>query len=102
MTYNILLYGATGFSGGLIASEMKCWNEESPGDYRMILAGRDAAHLKSLAHENEMDFRVFGLDDRKDVRKGLRDIDVVINAAGPFAWTAERLAKVALETECHY
>lgn len=102
MSYNILLYGATGYSGGLIASEMKLRNDEAPGAYRMTLAGRDAACLRPLADELEMDYRVFGLDERKDVRRGLRDIDVVINAAGPFAWTAERLAKVALEVECHY
>ncbi len=102
MSHNILLYGATGYSGGLIAAEMKLWNDEAGGDCRMILAGREAAPLKTLADEHDMDYRVFGLDDRKEVRQGLRDMDVVINAAGPFAWTAERLAKVALEVECHY
>lgn len=102
MSCNILLYGATGYSGRLIASEMNLWNDEVPGAYNMILAGRDAARLETLADEHEMDHRVFALDDRKDVQRGLRDVAVVINAAGPFAWTAERLAKVALEVGCHY
>ena len=30
------------------------------------------------------------------------DVDVVINAAGPFGRTAERLAKAALAARCHY
>ena len=36
------------------------------------------------------------------MRRALRDVDVLINAAGPFAWTAERLAKDALDVNCHY
>lgn len=102
MSHNILLYGATGYSGRLIAAEMALRDEGAPGKYQMILGARDADRLETLAEELGMEHRVFGLDDRSEVRRGLRDIDVVINAAGPFAWTAERLAKVALEVECHY
>ena len=51
-----------------------------------------------------MQYRCFGLDDRSEVYRQLEDldVDVVINAAGPFAWTAERLAKAALAASCHY
>ena len=50
-----------------------------------------------------MDYRVFGLDDRDDIVGGLaRRATSSINAAGPFAWTAERLAKAALDVGCHY
>ena len=37
MVNNILLYGATGYSGRLIASEMKLVSEAESGAYRMIL-----------------------------------------------------------------
>jgi short subunit dehydrogenase-like uncharacterized protein len=97
---NILLYGATGFSGGLIAAEGKSKHEA--GDCRMILAARDGARLRAVAEKNAMDFRVFGLDDRSEVRKHLDGVAVVINAAGPFAFTAEPLAIAALESGCHY
>ena len=102
MVNNILLYGATGYSGRLIASEMKLVSEAEPGAYRMILAGRDEAHVRKLAKELDMDYRVFGLDDRSAPARELRGQDVVINAAGPFAKTAERLAKVAVDGGCHY
>ena len=36
------------------------------------------------------------------MRRALRDVDLLINAAGPFALTAERLAKDALDAGCHY
>jgi hypothetical protein len=82
---NIMLYGATGFSGGLIAAEGKAngMSNEGAGDCRMTLAARDGARLRAVAEKNAMDFRVFGLDDRSEVRKHLDGVAVVINAAGP-------------------
>jgi short subunit dehydrogenase-like uncharacterized protein len=105
MSYNILLYGATGFSGRLVAAEGKAMGmsrQNARGDCRMILAARDGAPLRAVAEENGMEFRVFGLDHRNEILRQLDGIDVVINAAGPFALTAESLAKAALQKRCHY
>jgi len=98
MRPTILLYGATGFSGKLIARELA--NQLARCD--LILGGRDEERVSELAEELEVDYRVLDLTSREDVRDGLRDIKVVLNAAGPFAWTADRLAKVAIEVECSY
>ncbi len=105
MSHTILLYGATGFSGRLIAAEgrrMGMANRRGTPEPRMILAGRDGDALEELSEQCGMEYRVFGLDDRRDVRRGLRDVDVLVNAAGPFAWTAQRLVKDALDVGCHY
>lgn len=102
MVRNILLYGATGYSGGLLIPELIEWCETEPQSYRLVLGGRDAGALRRLAADYDVRYRAFSLDERRDVRAGLEDIDVVLNAAGPFAWTAERLAKVALEVGTHY
>jgi short subunit dehydrogenase-like uncharacterized protein len=69
MGYNILLYGATGYTGRLIAAEgercgMSASSPSAAGD-RMILAARDGAALQNLADRYGMDFRVFGLDDNR-------------------------------------
>ena len=102
MRRTILLYGATGFTGRLIAAEGEKQLAGAQGGDRMILAGRDGKRVSEVAARHGMAYRVFGLDDRDDIVHGLRDVDVVINAAGPFAWTAERLVKAALEADCHY
>jgi short subunit dehydrogenase-like uncharacterized protein len=104
MRYNILLYGATGFSGQLIAAEGKAMGMSSAlpaGEFRMILAARNQKKLREVADKNGMPFRCFGLDDVGEIVKRLDGIDVIINAAGPFAATAERLAKAALQAGCH-
>lgn len=105
MTDTILLYGATGYSGRLIAAEAA--NPQTSGapglpDFRMILAGRDGREVSRLAGEYGMEARVFGLEDRQAVIDRLHDVQVVINAAGPFALTANHLAKAALAANCHY
>ena len=68
----------------------------------MILAARDAHALREVATKNGMDYRVFGLDDSGEVVQRLAGVDVVLNAAGPFAFTAERLAGAAIRARCHY
>jgi short subunit dehydrogenase-like uncharacterized protein len=105
MSHTVLLYGATGFSGSLIAAEarrMGMAGLDGTPEPRMILAGRDGDALARLADEYGMESRVFGLHDDRDVRRGLRDVDVVINAAGPFADTAKPLLEAAIDVACHY
>ena len=102
MSHTILLYGATGFSGRLVAAAAaRRWS--TPGaTCRLVLGARESAELEQLARRHAVDYRAFGLDDRSRVLRALRCVKVLINAAGPFAWTAERLAKAAIEAGCHY
>ena len=104
MGYTILLYGATGFSGRLIAAEGQRagMSREGDGRYRMILAGRNGAALEKLACERKMDFRAFRVDDPPAVARGFNGVHVVINAAGPFAVTAFHLARGAVLAGCNY
>jgi short subunit dehydrogenase-like uncharacterized protein len=55
-----------------------------------------------VARERSMDFRVFSPDNPAAIRRNLDAIDVVINAAGPFKFTAVPLAQAALDAGCHY
>lgn len=102
MSKTVLLYGATGFSGRLIAA-LACdrWRD-SPELFRLELAGRSSAELKTLAGKLGVRFRVFALDEPIDVERGLEGVFAVINAAGPFDFTAEPLAKAALRAGAHY
>jgi len=103
MSYTILLYGATGYSGRLIAAEAaRASMTDTEGEYRFVLAGRDGTEVARIAREHRMEARVFGIENRETVIRELSDVDVVINAAGPFALTANHLARGALGAECHY
>ena len=104
MGKRILLYGATGYSGGLIAEEaVRRWgNDSALSGNQFVLASRDARQLRRVAERLKLPWRSFGLDERTSAVRDIDGFDVVINAAGPFAATGERLAKACIETGTHY
>src|SRR3954451_6133154 len=93
---DLLIYGATGYIGALIAREAVARGR------RPILAGRTAAAVAALANELGLGHRAFALDDPAAVAAGLRGVAAVLNGAGPFARTAGPLAAACLAAGVHY
>lgn len=92
----LLIYGANGYTGALIA------REAVRRDLRPILAGRHRTAIEVLAAELRLESRVFGLDDPSKLDEGLTGIAVALNCAGPFAYTARPMADACLRTRVHY
>jgi short subunit dehydrogenase-like uncharacterized protein len=92
----LLIYGANGYTGRLICEEAKK-HGLSP-----VLAGRDRASIASLAESYGWEYRVFGLDDAQQIATNMAGIDVVIHAAGPFRFTAEKMIQACIEAGVHY
>jgi short subunit dehydrogenase-like uncharacterized protein len=91
-----LLYGATGYTGTLIADMAKARGAEP------ILAGRNAEKLKALAEKLGLKSRSFDIEDRMAADKGLLGIKLVLNCAGPFTQTGVPLAQAAIRNGVHY
>lgn len=91
-----LLYGATGYTGRLVAQEAVARGE------RPVLAGRSAAALAPLAARLGLEHRVVGLGDPAALRAALADVDAVAHCAGPFSVTALPMAEACLDTGTHY
>jgi saccharopine dehydrogenase (NAD+, L-lysine-forming) len=91
-----LLYGATGYTGRLIARRATALGQ------RPVLAGRNAARLVPLAAELGLEHRVFGLDEPAAIRHGLDGVDAVAHCAGPFARTALPMARACIDSGTHY
>ena len=92
----MLIYGATGYTGELIAREAVRRGE------RPILAGRDAERVGRLGDELGCPTRVGGLDNPNKVVKLLEDVGLVLNCAGPFSETACELIEACLAARVHY
>lgn len=90
-----LLYGATGYSGELIARYAKQSNL-SP-----ILAGRSKEKLEMLAKELNLPYRTFSLEDKQVIEENIADCNFIFNAAGPFTETNFPLLEVCLEKKIH-
>lgn len=93
---NWLLYGATGYTGELIARAAAA---RAP---RPILAGRNAAAVERLARELDCEARAFALDDAEAVLRHLEGVTLVLNCAGPFSATAGPMMQACLTRRAHY
>jgi short subunit dehydrogenase-like uncharacterized protein len=91
-----MLYGAAGYTGSLIAQHA------CDIGHRPLLAGRSEPALKALAHRLDLPYRVLALDEPTTLSEGLSDVDLVLNAAGPFLHTAAPLAEACLNSGTHY
>ena len=90
-----MLYGATGFTGRLIAQEAKRQGL-SP-----ILAGRSEA-VDALAAELALPSRVFSLSDVAETRRALDGVSLVAHCAGPFAATSAPMIDACLRARTNY
>ncbi len=96
MTQHWMIYGATGYTGQLLASRSLA-RGLSP-----LLAGRDEARLGRLAGPLGFEHRVARLDDPVALARLLHGVRLVLNAAGPFVDTAGPLVAACLATGTHY
>ena len=96
MSDPLMIYGATGYSGKLLAHAV------SGLGLRPVLCGRDHAKLAVLAEPLGLEYRCARLADADGLRAALRDIRVVLHAAGPFSETAQPMVDACLYTGTHY
>lgn len=96
MRGRILIYGGTGYTGRLIAEHARNLRRAP------VIAGRTAHRVQALAEELAIAGRVAAPDEPQAIDEALGDIDVLINAASPFARTARPLIEACLRTGTHY
>jgi len=92
----ILIYGANGYTGKLIAAEA-CRRGLKP-----VLAGRNRDALDALAEPLKLTRRVFELGDSAEIDRNLDGIRIVLNCAGPFSRTCRPLLEACLRNQVHY
>jgi len=93
---SILVYGANGYTGRLV---VKAAAEQN---IPIIVAGRKADAIQALAETNGLTYKVFGLDDKNQLKSALSGVKLILNCAGPFPRTAPQLVEVCLEMGIHY
>lgn len=91
-----VLYGASGFTGKLLA------REAVRRGHRPVLAGRDRRRLEPLARELGLEAREVPLGRREALLELLAPAPLVLHAAGPFVRTAPPMLEACLRTRTHY
>lgn len=96
MSASLLIYGATGYTGRLLA------REAVRRGLRPILAGRDAAKVTAFAATLGCEARIAPLGAPDRLGAALDGVGVVLHAAGPFSQTAAPMAAACLTAGVHY
>ncbi len=91
-----LIYGASGYTGRIIAEEAARRN------MRPVLAGRDADAIGRIAADLNLPCMSFSLENVEDVRKALNGFNAVLHCAGPFIFTSRVMVDICLELGIHY
>jgi short subunit dehydrogenase-like uncharacterized protein len=91
-----LLYGASGYTGGLVAREAVARG------LRPILAARNAGAVRRLADELQLEHRVLPLENEARLLSALREVTAVLHCAGPFVHTSRPMVDACLRTATHY
>ena len=96
MNGTILIYGATGYTGKLIAKAA------IDRGARPILAGRNLDKVKKVAESLGLSARAFDLGDPAHIDAAIKDIAVLLCVAGPFSATSRPVADACLRNRVHY
>ena len=96
MTRKLIIYGATGYTGSLVARQAKAAGLD------FVIAGRDATKLEVLSQDLDVPYAAFSVDTVAELAMALAEYDVVLNCAGPFAKTAEPIMRACIEVGAHY
>ena len=102
MTKPILLWGATGFTGRLVAQELA--QAKQPHE-RLILAGRNESRLKEVAqslNNNDVELRTAEALDKDSLVKLLDGVGVVATTVGPYRRYGWFLAELCAELGIDY
>jgi short subunit dehydrogenase-like uncharacterized protein len=94
----IAVYGATGYTGKLVAAELAAAGAD------FVISGRNPEKLEALARELDADVpvRPAKVDDPVALTELLSDCAAVIACAGPFTRYGEPVLRAAVETSTHY
>lgn len=96
MSQRFVIYGATGYTGKLIAEAA------AAGAIAPLVAGRSEDKLRAVAEPLGLPYRAVSLDDPAGLDALLAEAEVVLHVAGPFSATSRPMADACLRTGTHY
>ncbi len=96
MNGTVLIYGATGYTGKLIAGTAV------DRGARPVLAGRSFMKVKAVAEPLGLPGRAFDLGDAAAVDAALKQVSAVLSAAGPFSATFRPMVDACIRNRVHY
>ncbi len=100
--YNIILFGATGFTGQLIASYLD--KNISSNNAKWAIAGRNFKKLEALQKElsTRPDIILADVENKDEIKSMAGLTQILMNAAGPFNWYGKIVVEACVTSGTHY
>lgn len=101
--YDIILFGATGFTGQLIAQYLATRVQRE--NIRWAIAGRDDKKLeeiKNLFIENQPDIIIANVKSDDSLANLTSQCTILMNAVGPFNWYGKKVVEACIQNKTHY
>ena len=98
--FDIILFGATGFTGQLIAKYISEHAEKE--QIKWAIAGRDKEKLINVADSikgNKPEIITADIQDDHSLKEMTSQAAVLMNAVGPFNWYGRNVVKACIETK---
>lgn len=102
-TFDIILFGATGFTGQLVAEVLAA--KQSAEKFKLAIAGRNLNKLEALRLAiGDPDIGLIQADtgDRSSLLDMVRQGRILINTAGPFNWYGQPVVQACVDAGTHY
>ncbi|GMI22347.1 hypothetical protein TeGR_g2886 [Tetraparma gracilis] len=101
MGFDLVLYGATGFTGTLAA---KYVNSEYGSSLKWAIAGRTQSKLEKMKADLNLDCDILVADsgDKRSLLKMVKQTKVIATTAGPFARCGTLLVEACVESGVDY
>jgi short subunit dehydrogenase-like uncharacterized protein len=93
--YDLIVLGATGFTGGLVVEYLLEEYGAQPAAFRWALAGRSSAKLKKVASQlsAELPALVADVDDLDSLQHLAQQTKVIITTVGPYRLHGSKLVQ---------
>lgn len=102
-TFDIILFGATGFTGQLVAEVLAA--KQAAETFRLAIAGRNLDKLETLrAQIGDPNIGIIQADtgDKSSLLDMVRQGHILINTAGPFNWYGHSVVQACVDAGTHY
>ncbi|TRM65048.1 Saccharopine dehydrogenase-domain-containing protein [Schizophyllum amplum] len=105
MPYDILVLGATGFTGRLIVRYLNA-HPQHRTSFSLGIAGRSQSKLDALKEQEKLDDSItvvqVDVTQPSDIERAVKDAKVVINTVGPFIRWGAPVVRACVEHNVHY
>ena len=98
--YDIIVHGATGFTGKLICQYL--YNHQDIKQIKWGISGRNSSKLSLLADQYKVDFIQADSFDLESLDRVTKKTKLIISVVGPYSLYGKKLVESCINNKCHY